>query len=226
MAKNYLVLDLDDTIYDAEAAYCFALSAIGIDPLDNVFIESRQLIKSRLGMGHVAARNRILYFKQFLETKNRYSHSAVLSLMETYEEKLCQHISAQWKNLGRDELFLGKLNHIPKVVLTNENLRTQVLKLRAMDPKGTIFPHVLTSEEMGVEKPDLSLFSWALKKLNCSAADCLMVGDSLENDVAPALKLGISSALTTEFKKTLIDEPIPHFVKVLRSLNDLEALLT
>ena len=225
MAKTYLVLDLDDTLYDAEAAYCFALSAIGIDPLDTAFIESRQLIKSRLGMGHVAARNRILYFKQFLEKKGGYSHSAVLSLMETYEEKLCEHISAQWKNLGREELFLGRLNHIPKVVLTNENLRTQMLKLRAIDPKGTIFPHVLTSEEMGVEKPNLSLFASALKKLNCSAVDCLMVGDSLENDVAPALKMGISSALTTEFKKNIIEQTIPHFVKVLRSLNDLEALL-
>ena len=52
-----------------------------------------------------------------------------------------------------------------------------------------------------------------------------MVGDSLENDVAPALKMGISSALTTEFKKNGSEQTIPHFVKVLRSLNDLEALL-
>ncbi|MBM4304886.1 MAG: HAD family hydrolase, partial [Deltaproteobacteria bacterium] len=62
MPKVCLVLDLDDTLYDAEAAYTYALRSVGIDPSSADFVSARQTIKSRLGEGHVGARNRILYF--------------------------------------------------------------------------------------------------------------------------------------------------------------------
>ena len=65
MLKICLVIDLDDTLYDAEAAYSYALKSVGIDPLSVDFSQARQTIKARLGEGHVGARNRILYFKQF-----------------------------------------------------------------------------------------------------------------------------------------------------------------
>jgi HAD superfamily hydrolase (TIGR01549 family) len=225
MRKLGLVLDLDDTLYDAEAAYAYALKEVGIDSDSPDFTEARRTIKARLGEGHVGARNRILYFKQFLDSKKHYSHSAVLELMETYEKKMGEHIKEQWTRLNRKKLFEGRLAQIPKVILTNENLRTQMIKLRAIDPNGNLFPFVITSEEMGLEKPHLSLFQSALAKLKCEPKDCVMVGDSLETDMAPALKLGMKAFLTTEFRKPKISSSIPIGVRVLGSLDEIESLV-
>ncbi len=225
MTKTCLILDLDDTLYDAEAAYAYALKAIGIDPLSEEFLIARQIIKSRLGEGHVGARNRILYFKQLLDTNNQYSHGAVLDLMQAYEKKIAEHIGEQWRSLERQKLFEGRLGKLPKIILTNENIRTQMIKLRVIDPTGSLFPAIITSEEMGVEKPHLSLFQSALEKLGCKPNECVMVGDSLETDIAPALKLGMQSVLTTEFRKLIQKDTIPSDVKVINSLNELEMLL-
>jgi FMN phosphatase YigB (HAD superfamily) len=225
MPKVCLVIDLDDTLYDAEAAYAYALRAVGIDPFSADFAHARQTIKSRLGEGHVGARNRILYFKQFLDNQSKYSHPAVLELIENYEKYLSDHIKNQWELLGRRRLFEQSLNKIPKVIVTNENLRTQMVKLRAIDPTGEFFPHVITSEEMGVEKPHLSLFQQAIKILNCEPKDCVMVGDSLDTDMAPALRLGMRSFLTTEFRKPKDNEIVPERVQVLNCLDQLKEML-
>jgi putative hydrolase of the HAD superfamily len=40
-------------------------------------------------------------------------------------------------------------------------------------------------------KPDEAIFRWALDRAGCAAADALMVGDRLDNDIAPARRLGM-----------------------------------
>ncbi len=134
MAKPFLIFDLDDTLFDSEAAYAYSLKSIGIDPDSTEYQEVRKMVKSRLGEGHVSARNRILYFKQMLDQKSQYSPSRVLDLMDKYETCLSEHIKNQWVMLGRKHLFQNRLKNIPKVIITNENLRTQVIKLKAIDP--------------------------------------------------------------------------------------------
>lgn len=223
MSKFYLLIDLDDTLFDSESAYAFSLNSIGIDPSSSDYCEARQTIKSRLGEGHVGARNRILYFKEMLDRRAQYTHHHVLDLMEQYEKKLSDHIKNQWALLGRKKLFEGKLKEIPKVIVTNENLRTQMIKLRAIDPDGTLFPHVMTSEEMGVEKPSLKLFEQASKLLGAKASDCVMVGDSLETDMMPAIQLGMKAFLTTEFRKNNIGD-FPKGIQVLNRLEELEQI--
>lgn len=224
MKKLCLLIDLDNTLFDSEAAYAYALKSVGIDSVSSEFVQARQTVKARLGEGHVAARNRILYFKSFLERRSQYSPIAVLELMEAYEKNLSDHIKNQWNLLERKRLFEGLLASIPKVMVTNENLRTQMIKLRAIDPDGTIFPHVITSEEMGVEKPHLSIFERALNILGCLPSECLMVGDSVDLDISPAQKMGMRTLLTTEFKQLKSDESIPKEIQIIGRLNELEKL--
>jgi len=54
-----------------------------------------------------------------------------------------------------------------------------------------IFTYVIFSQDYGFEKPDPRLYNIALEKADCSAQQVLMVGDSLENDVIGASKVGI-----------------------------------
>lgn len=47
------------------------------------------------------------------------------------------------------------------------------------------------SEVIGLEKPAPGIFRWALDKAGCRAEEAVMVGDRVDNDIAPANKLGM-----------------------------------
>lgn len=52
---------------------------------------------------------------------------------------------------------------------------------------------VAASAELGVAKPDSAIFEQALKLVGCDAHEAVMVGDRLDNDIAPAKKLGMNT---------------------------------
>jgi 5'-nucleotidase len=55
------------------------------------------------------------------------------------------------------------------------------------------FAVVALSEERGLFKPDPGLFRWAIERAGASPSRCVMVGDRLDNDVAPARALGLAT---------------------------------
>jgi HAD superfamily hydrolase (TIGR01509 family) len=57
------------------------------------------------------------------------------------------------------------------------------------------FEVVALSEEVGLFKPDEGLFRTALSLAGVPATRALMVGDRPDNDVAPAVRLGMATAL-------------------------------
>jgi 8-oxo-dGTP diphosphatase/putative hydrolase of the HAD superfamily len=52
---------------------------------------------------------------------------------------------------------------------------------------------VIASAEEGVSKPDLEIFSKALKSADCLAEKAVMIGDRLDNDIVPAKKIGMKT---------------------------------
>lgn len=70
----------------------------------------------------------------------------------------------------------------------------QVKKLQALGVESYI-AYLLTSEEVGVEKPDKRIFESALMKLSMEADKVVMVGDSLEKDSWGAQAIGIKGYL-------------------------------
>lgn len=58
---------------------------------------------------------------------------------------------------------------------------------------GKYFDAVVASAEAGVSKPDLKIFEIALKQADCSPKNAVMIGDRLDNDIAPAKKLGMKT---------------------------------
>jgi 5'-nucleotidase len=56
------------------------------------------------------------------------------------------------------------------------------------------FEVVAFSEELGHVKPDPALFRAAMAAAGAQPGECLMVGDRLDNDVAPAAALGLATA--------------------------------
>ena len=55
------------------------------------------------------------------------------------------------------------------------------------------FSSITASAEEGVAKPDPEIYRRAFKSVGCSAENSVMIGDRLDNDIAPAKSLGMKT---------------------------------
>jgi putative hydrolase of the HAD superfamily len=196
-----LILDLDDTIIPSSRLYEQALeNTLGGDELwQETYSAARQQVKDTLPSCHVAARNRLLYFKRYLEIKQDRERSA-LDLYDQYEQSLGSLIQTWSRVHGRFELLSELAERMSLYLLTNENTRTQLAKLRALTGGPlSIFTGILTSEEVGVEKPHPFILDTLLRRFSVKVEDSVMVGDNFQNDILPARKLGMKALMTHEF---------------------------
>lgn len=209
-----IIFDLDDTLYNAQDAYAKALDALKLSPEDPRYLDARKSVKSCLPDKHVSARNRLLYFKRLCENSNQGSPAKILETMEIYENALREEIQRQWQELNRGPLLSWLKSRFKLIILTNENTRTQLLKMSVIDPHSEYFSSILTSEEMGFEKPDPRAFQIALEALELEACECLMIGDSLKNDIWPALNSGIYAVWSGEFTKESLGKRNKRFLSL------------
>jgi putative hydrolase of the HAD superfamily len=82
--------------------------------------------------------------------------------------------------------------NIPKCIISNGQRVFSELELRFLGLYD-YFDFVIFSSDVRYKKPDLRLFMTALKKMNLELEPtCVMsIGDSYENDILPARKLGM-----------------------------------
>jgi HAD superfamily hydrolase (TIGR01549 family) len=195
-APKVIFFDLDDTLYDAEACYDLAHKELGIARTATSYQDARYKVKTQL-QSNTAARNRLLYFKALVEDANngRCHVAKILQLMDCYEAALCQAVQADW-DARKDQIvqiLIKCREHSRLGIITNENTRTQLLKLNAIDPNGTLFDKIITSEEVGFEKPHPEIFLVACREFGVSPEHCLMVGDCQTADIAGADAVGMNS---------------------------------
>lgn len=190
MAIKAILFDLDDTLIPSSRAYAMALRRVGLNPAGAAYQEARRSVKNGLGASHPSSHNRLLYFKRIFDRRGASSPQKTLSLMERYEQELFKIIHRAWKTSAWPAVLKRLSKKYQLAVVSNENTRTQLIKLRAMDPAGRLFKTVLTSEEVGIEKPNPKIFREAFSRLRRKPSECLMVGDNLQVDVQPMLRLG------------------------------------
>ncbi len=70
-----------------------------------------------------------------------------------------------------------------------ENLDGRLSKLGILQ----YFDLVVSSHDVGMVKPDAKIFTFALEKAGCLPQDAVMVGDRLDNDIAPAKAQGFTT---------------------------------
>lgn len=195
-----LLFDLDDTLIDSNKAYAEGMRQIGLSSDDPEYLQARAATKKLTPDFYPAARSRGIYFKQYLQSKGEYTATRHLEMVVTYERGVINSIQNQWKSLARHDLLLGLKSRVSHLaIVTNETLRMQVQKLNVMDPHAEIFDFIITSEEVGFEKPQPQIFQATFAHFNRPAQDFIMVGDSYKNDIEPVTKLGSSAIKTVEF---------------------------
>ena len=84
---------------------------------------------------------------------------------------------------------LNAASHVASLGVIADQKRT----IREVLQRDGLAPYLLVvalSEEVGAAKPDRRLFETALREAKCAAPDAIMVGDRIDNDIAPAKAIG------------------------------------
>jgi len=199
-----IVFDLDDTLIPSTRIYSEVEAEVFAE-FHDFFLKSRLAVKQRLPTMHVAARNRLLYIKTMLDLFPVTRKKSVMRWMEEYEQGLNRKIVDFSKTSQLEFIFSEVSKFADIVILTNENLRTQLVKLDSLGlGVHQYVSKMITSEEVGFEKPSEFMF----KEVELSFADVkpeqiCMVGDSVKSDVAPALLRSWRAIQTKEFVQDL-----------------------
>lgn len=99
-------------------------------------------------------------------------------------------------------------------IISNGFKEVQGLKLEGSGLK-KYFDTIVTSESVGVKKPNPKVFDFALKKADAKPEESVMVGDNYEADVKGAFNVGITPVYFANFN----EKPSNHFVSVDRLLD-------
>jgi HAD superfamily hydrolase (TIGR01549 family) len=216
-----LLFDLDDTLVPSTQAYDIAMRAIGISPTDSQFLQARADVKHICPKGYPAARSRRLYFKRYLEITERFTPHRHVELATAYESEVVKHLAHCWQQLHRAELFNSLRPLVDKIgIVSNETTTLQSAKLAAFDPEWKYFDFVVTSEELGAEKPARVMFTRAIELAGAHVQDCTFIGDNYECDILGSTALGMRAIQTLEF----ISGERQH-TKTIAKLDDLLAVL-
>jgi len=223
MTIRLVLFDLDDTLFPSTEAYQNGLRAawkrlrkdrgLSWSEFDQAYQRARQDVKKRLGTSP-AARNRLLYFKRLVEIVYGSPHPGkVLALMSAY--------NACWSTVDvrSPRRVLRQLaRRFVLGVVTNQVGEMQMRKLARLDPDGRYLKVVVTSEEVGVEKPDPRIFREACRLADCRPQEAILVGDSWKDDVQGALKAGMRAVF---LHSGSVRRSLPSGVHSLSRLEDL-----
>lgn len=193
-----ILFDTDNTLYDytpankmaTRAAEIKAGNLLGITPeiFHQVYRQARLEIKQQLG--HTASsHSRLLYFQRMLELLGFKAQLLIaLDLEQTF-----------WRTfLAHAPLFPGVIDffkllrddNIPIAIVTDLTAHIQLRKLTYFHLEET-FDAVVTSEEVGADKPDPRNFELVLKKLGLRSYEQVwMVGDNPSTDIAGGRHIG------------------------------------
>lgn len=160
-------------------AYIFAEQQLGKNAIIQPTDSFRQTLDKKLRIEMERLVTQGYWYSSPLEVERL--HAAVL---DDLYSRVCEHVTC-----GREVLLRLKPQY-PLVLCSNfyGNL-TEVLKEFQLDG---LFQDVVESAVVGIRKPDVRIYELALRSLGGveAAADVVVVGDSLKNDIRPARQIG------------------------------------
>lgn len=198
-----VLIDLDDTLYDYKSAHEIAISEVfqkqiifkDFKEFKKNYRENRDLTTRELSP-LATCRSRYLAFLKMAEEKSLSSPFVIADKLDTlYWSFLIQNIKPFPDAL--DFLKFLKQKNIPVAIVSDMTTKIQIEKINKLGVSNLI-NFLVTSEDVGVEKPHPKIFETAMQKLNMSPKECIMIGDSFEKDIIGAQKLGIKSFLVEQ----------------------------
>ena len=186
--RKIIIFDLDNTFYNYENSHNAGLKAVfssqkEFDDYEKFFIkyeETKKKVQKRL-LGNPSRHSKLIYFKDLFHEK--IDLQKIYDLESVYWESFIDstEIDKETVNL----LSNKKRNSDLYYLFTNQNTNIQLKKINSWGLD--FFDLVITSEEVGFEKPDYNFFNYAdnfvvdyTKKKN---SQVYSIGDDYRNDI-------------------------------------------
>ena len=207
-----ILIDIDDTLYPYQPAHNKALQAcyeyfltdflfdFSFHQFSQGYRAKRREVTERL-KPQGACRSRFFAFQSLFEE---------MKIPQAFNKAL-EYESHYWTSfIDSMEIFeevLHFLTHCRKKGLqicgvSDMQAHFQVQKLKALGVD-LLIDYLVTSEEVGSEKPAPVIFETALKKMHLKPEQVLMVGDHEEKDIKGAKSLGIKTFHYTPHNRDL-----------------------
>ncbi len=203
MTHDAVVMDLDDTLYayhpcneaGKQAAHRRAQELgydLGREAFQDLYQRGREAVKQDIdctGSSH----QRYLYIKRALELHTgTVQASDALEIGDAFWEAYMDEI----------ELFPGVIETlewfmeagVKTAIATDLTTRTQLRKIEQLGIEDHI-DVLVTSEEIGRDKPATAVFAVPLARLGATPEETVMIGDSLESDIRGGNSLDMTTVL-------------------------------
>jgi putative hydrolase of the HAD superfamily len=206
-----LLFDLDDTLYGYAPCNEAALQAVHgllsaqVTCSAEEFRSLHDAVRTEFAQelsGQAASHNRSLFFKRIVE---RLVGTCQIDLAVDLFDRYWRVFLDSMQPAPDAQEVLSALGSSHELALvSNHTTDIQLRKLRQLGFQ-SYFGVVVTSEEVGVEKPDPRVFLRALTALGVEASEAVMIGDDLQGDIHGARAAGLATVLTTEFSGREVD---------------------
>lgn len=232
---KYLIFDVDDTILDFYPAFLTAQKNVAKE----LGIEySEEYLKTDEEFGWKAWNEMRLDQTDDEEIQRNYH--------EYYYEYLRRHyvylLEKYGMNLDVKEVVKVYLDSLASSAVLKEDCALDVIHRLSENAKiifatnGTVdvqkkrvvtfspyLHRIYISEAMGVIKPTRDFYEYILKDLNCTPDQCLMIGDSVTNDVIGAKNVGMDACYYNPKHKEINKDVRCDYI--ISSLKELEKLM-
>ena len=171
---EWIFFDLGSTLLDEEAAYGYYIDKC-VKKLESLDIE-------------VSSDS---YKKKMVE----YAHKSLDPIRATWQYFASTEPRPLWTNEGVS-LYPETIDALEKL---SQNYQLGIIAHQSATVRALLegwgvesyFQLIILSEEVGLSKPDSTIFKLALQKANTTANRIVYVGDRYDNDIVPAKSLGM-----------------------------------
>jgi putative hydrolase of the HAD superfamily len=224
MQIKHIFFDLDHTLWDFETnsskTFSFILKKNELDINFNDFIEVYKPINHKywkLFREDKVSKKDLRYFRlkeAFDAISYKASDEIIHTLSEEYITFLSQHNTLF--NNAIEVLEYLKEKYIMHIITNGfEEVQFKKLKNSNLLP---FFDNIITSEKVGVKKPNPKIFQYAMDISGASSNESIMIGDNFEADILGAINVGMQ-AIFCEFNGEVATQEVPTVYNLMELKN-------
>ncbi|MBE5959691.1 MAG: HAD family hydrolase [Lachnospiraceae bacterium] len=135
------------------------------------------------------------------------------ALVDCYLEAIAS--SASLKEAGTLDVIRKLSENYVIELASNGIVKTQMKRIKIFEP---FVRKTYISEDIGAIKPTEDFFKYILRDLQCNPGECLMIGDSIMNDVIGAKKAGMATCYYNPRNKEVRSDCCDYVIDCIQKL--------